>query len=803
MVRSKVMLVRKIKMLLLVCVAGLLSAHWTPFLCAAPKVKITNPDFTKGGKVPTGVSHFWNLGATGARGWMYSDKLCTTDARQIAVIEVAKGSPAAGLLVKGDAILGVGGNPFSYDPRTEFGKALTLAEASGKLSLIRWRGGKQSHVVVKMPVLGTYSATAPFNCPKSKRLLEDGCEALAKRIADPKYRVGTIPRCLNGLALLASGNRKYFPILKKEATWASQFKATSFATWYYGYVSIFLSEYVMATGDRSVLPGLKRLALEAANGQSFVGSWGHKFAGSDGRLLGYGMMNSPGIPLTTGMILARKAGVKDPKLDLAIKRSAKLMRFYVGKGSPPYGDHHPFVKTHSDNGKCGMAAVMFNQLGEAKAAGFFSRMSVAAHSAQRDTGHTGNYFNMTWAMPGVALSGPQASGAWMNEFGSWYFDSARRHDGSFVHLGPPSARKDNYLAWDATGAYLIAYAMPLKKIHLTGKATVAVPHLDAASAKAVIDVGRGWSAKDPNSYYDKMSETQLLEKLGGWSPTLRERSAMALARRKAKVIPVLVKMLGSSNVDMQIGACEGLAMFKGVAAAAVPALTKALKSKDMWLRVKAAEALASIGKPAMHMLPTLLELLAKGPSKADPRGMEQRYLMFAVFGEMLKKSLDGVDKRQLRTAVAAGLKNQDGRARAQVRFVYSQLSYEEIKPLLPVVHEAIVKPAPSGIMFASGIRISGIQILAKHRIKEGLPLAIEVMDLNKWGKNHRIGQCLKVIDQYGGAAKAILPQLRKLETDLKAHPEGKKMLKAHIDRVGKLIEKLESSKDTIELRSLQ
>jgi len=799
-------MIHRIKTLFFIGVVGLLFAQSTPLLWAGRPPKTANPDFTKGEKIPDGVMHFWNLGVTGARGWMYSDELCTTDARQIAITQVAKGSPADGILAVGDVILGVEGKPFSYDPRTEFGKALTLADASGKLSLIRWRAGNQSSVVVKMPVLGTYSATAPFNCPKSKRLLEDGCEALAKRIADPKYRPRTIPRCLNGLALLASGNRKYFPILKKEAEWASQFKATSFATWYYGYVTIFLSEYAMATGDQSVLPGLKRLVLEAANGQSLVGSWGHRFAGPDGRCLGYGMMNSPGIPLTTGMILARKAGVKDPKLDLAIERSAKLMRFYVGKGSPPYGDHEPWVRTHSDNGKCGMAAVMFNQLGESKAAEMFSRMSVASHSAERDWGHTGNYFSMTWAMPGVALSGPQASGAWINEFGSWYFDSARRHDGSFVHLGPPSARRDKYLGWDATGAYLIAYAMPLKKIHLTGKGATAVPQLDAASVEAVIDAGRGWSnkdvrRKDKNSYYDKMSEKQLLENLSSWSPTLRNRSAMALARREAKVIPALVKMLDSSNVDRKIGACEGLAMFQSAAAPAVPALTKALEHEDMWLRVKAAEALANIGEPAMGAVPTLLEMLAKGPSKADPRGMEQRYLMLAVFRQMLRKSIDGVDRVQLRTAVAAGLKNQDGRARAQAHFAFDQLSYDELKPLLPAVHEAIVKPAPSGIMFAGSIRIAGVKLLAKHRIKEGMDLAIDVMDIYNWGKDYRIGECLKIIDQYGGAAKAILPRLRKLETDLKAIGPTP-TLKLHIVTLGKLIEKIESSKDTIELRSI-
>ena len=75
-------------------------------------------------------------------------------------------------------------------------------------------------------------------------------------------------------------------------------------------------------------------------------------------------------------------------MEQAIERSARLIRFYVGKGAVPYGDHHPWIPTHEDNGKCGMAAVLFNLLGDAAAAEFFSRMSVASHGAERDGGHT-------------------------------------------------------------------------------------------------------------------------------------------------------------------------------------------------------------------------------------------------------------------------------------------------------------------------------------------------------------------------------------------------------------------------------
>jgi hypothetical protein len=94
-----------------------------------------------------------------------------------------------------------------------------------------------------------------------------------------------------------------------------------------------------------------------------------------------------------------------------------------------------------------VAAVLFSLLGEPDHAGFFTRLSVASHASERDGGHTGNHFNMVWAMPGVALAGPHATGAWMNEFGSWYFDLARRSDGSFLHQGRPEPEPDSYEGW--------------------------------------------------------------------------------------------------------------------------------------------------------------------------------------------------------------------------------------------------------------------------------------------------------------------------------------------------------------------
>ncbi len=778
---------------------------------AARNGQMTPPDFTKGEMIPTGANHDWNLGATGARGWIYCDKMVTTDARQIAITQVDKGSPADGILAVGDVILGVGGKPFSYDPRTEFGKALTSAESEavgGKLTITRWRAGKTEDVVVKLTVLGSYSATAPYDCPKSKRILEQGCKALAARIAAPSYSQSPnqdpITRSLNALALLASGNPAYLPLVKKEAQWAADYSEDAMQTWHYGYVIMLLSEYVMATGDESVMPGLRRLALEAANGQSAVGSWGHRFAKPDGRLYGYGMMNSPGVPLTISLVMARAAGVKDPALDRAIELSARLLRFYIGKGAVPYGDHNPWIENHDDNGKCGMAAVLFNLLGEKNGAEFFSRMSIASHGPERDTGHTGNFFNILWSLPGVAQSGPNATGAWMNEFGTWYFDLARHWDGTFPHQGPPELEDDSYAGWDSTGGYLLAYAMPLKKIYLTGKYPGVAPQLDAAAAQALILDGRGWSNKDRNSAYDKLSVDQLFVCLGSWSPVVRERAAMALARRKEVPIPPLLKMLASPALESRYGACQALIALGGRGAPAMETLEKSLAEPDLWLRIKAAEALASIGTPAMQAVPGLLELLAQVDKENDPRGMQQRYLSFALFGDggMLSRSLDGVDREALHKAVRAGLKNQDGRARGSIGSVYRNLSAEEIKPLLPAILQAAVEPAPSGEMFADEIRLAGLRVLAKHRIKEGIAACVNyTRDQNPWDSQERTPKLMEILLSYGTHAKSTIPELTRIadyfEKDEKDFPRELMLMKAKCVR--ETIRAIQASTDEPEL----
>ncbi|TWT55726.1 DUF6288 domain-containing protein [Allorhodopirellula solitaria] len=771
---------------------------------APPAIRLEKiPDLTQGDE--TDGSHAWTLGPTGARGWVYAWKH-TADARQILITRVAEGSPADGVLEVDDIILGVDGAPFDDDARIEFARAVTQAEreeSGGVLKLIRWRDGLSENVEIQIPVMGTYSDTAPYDCEKSAKIFRLGCDVIAKQ----RFRRVSIPNSINALALLASEQPKYHPLLAGYARKVSRYWTDDFATWHYGYGIMFLAEYVIATGDDSVMPGLERLALEAAHGQSNVGSWGHRFALPDGRVGGYGCMNSPGIPLTISMVLAREAGVNHPDLDLAITRSARFLRWYVDKGAIPYGDHEPWPG-HEDNGKCSMVAVMFDLLGDEEASSFFAKMATAAYD-ERERGHTGNFFNILWAMPGVSRCGPLASAAYWKEQ-SWLYDLARQWDGSYPYQGSPYGEEEHgkYADFDSTGAYLLAYALPLKSLYITGKKPSSVPPLDQSDVDDVIAAGRGFFATKENDRfrYQDRSEQDLLGGLTSWSPSVRKRSARELGKRKGDFQPAVLKLIASGDRYSRYGAAEALGQIEPSAdpAASVSALTGALESDDLCLRILAGEAIASIGEPAMSAVPVMLQRLASPDLEQDPRGMEQRFLCFSLFnrrGGLIGGSLDGVDRDLLLRAVRAGLQNQDGRARGSVGTVFKYLTYEEIKPLLPAIHQAIVEPAPSGIMFANQVRLAGVELLAKHRIREGMPLCIEIMEIDKWGKKARITQCLKTLETYGAGAKPVLPQLRELEKDLLAHREHR-MLSPIIEQLGDLIEQIENGTEAVELRSL-
>lgn len=790
-----------------------------PVLHAAPAGSGKPPvqDFTNGGQRDS--THDWTLGPTGLRGWVWSWKGQTTDARQILVTEVAPGSPAEGRLHAGDVILGIDGKPFANDARRVFAESITRAEAAdGKLALLCWNKEGTRKVEIRIPAIGAYSSTAPYDCPKSKRIFEQGCTAIVRNgFRNPRGAVEvSIPNDLKALALVAGGNPDHLPAAAEYARVVANHTPGGHKSWGYAYETLFLAEYALATGDASVKPGLKRLATDIAKGQSAVGTWGHGFAREEGNLNGYGCMNQPGIVLTLAMQAAREAGVKSADLDAAIARSARFLRWYVDKGAVPYGDHAPWPD-HDDNGKCSSAALMFDGLGERHAAAFFSRMATAAY-AERESGHTGNFFNVLWALPGVSRSGPLATGAYMKET-AWYYDLARGWDGSFRHQGIPGER-ESYQGWDSTGAYLLAYALPLKKTLITGRKPAVVPPLTRDEVAETIRDGRWswWSGQQ--DLYDVLTTGVLMEKLSSWSPAVRLRAAKALAAKPDAAVDALARMLASEKRESRYGACVALKFLGTKADPAAGELRKLLSSPDPWLRALAAEAIAETS-PAVReaAVPDLLRALVRKDDAGDPRRCVMGPLTEVLFkpapgrrdpDPILSRSFDPVaeaDRPLLVRAIRDVLHSEDGRIRGGVSRIYPFLNPAELALLMPDIVETVRTPAPSGEMFANDIRLSGLELLQSLRIREGMGYCVDYMTGLGWGRDRMLPVCFKVLSGYGGNARPFLPRLKEYRETLAAEDRGKKEkdgpLAKNIEALDQLIVRIGQDSAPVALRSVE
>ena len=194
------------------------------FLLAMPcslKAAVTAPDLTAPGEIAkVHRAWTWNLGPSGMRGWIYHawpatmnhDDVTAFAPYQILVTAVAEDTPAAGVMAVDDVILGVstgkGAVPlFTSDARKSLGWAIGEAEAGkGVLRFKRWRAGTVTDVSITLPVMGAFSDTAPYNCPKSATIMANAAKSLAQRLKTDGWRKDLDGReAISALALLATG----------------------------------------------------------------------------------------------------------------------------------------------------------------------------------------------------------------------------------------------------------------------------------------------------------------------------------------------------------------------------------------------------------------------------------------------------------------------------------------------------------------------------------------------------------------------------------------------------------------------
>lgn len=760
----------------------------------------------------------FHLGPTGAIGWMHvSRNSMTGEARQILITQVEPGSPAEGILTKGDVILGVNGEPFSSDPRKILGRAIIQAETeqeAGQLKLIRWRAmegvnqrqGEEEIVVVKLPVLGSLSAATPYRCQKSAAILDHSVARLLEQ--NDWGRFGD-----KALALLATGEKKYHPLVRdyiRAAKFAKPDLKISLddgglVCWGYGYHNLLLTEYYLATGDEYVLPAIREYAVKISMGQSNAGTWGHGFAwkvtnGGEihGRLRGYGALNQAGLPCFLSLILSKKCGIEHPEVNAAIARASEFFECFVGHGSIGYGFHRPSLEIHangsngmSGNGKNGIAAVAFRLLGNEKATHYFSRLT-ASLSNTMEYGHSGNSYSYFWDVLGAHCGGPELATAFLKEI-DWYHALTRKPNGRFAYQPLGGIYGKGLL--DLTAAQVLIATMPRRALFLTGKEMGEESLLNQNEVAETIAAGK-WRLADPAS----MSVNELIAKLDCWSPMGREWIAKHLATKEEDLVPRLIELLKSDDALARAGACSALGYQGAKAGTAVELLAKALTDEPV-VAIPASYALARISKPAAKVMPEILRAILDRKEVGEMRPIHQA-MAFGLgydpgriaplyFEGLLPglsgdgNPLDGVDRKLLHPALAKLLNDPSGRTRGGAAYAFSHFTREDLAAMAQEVYDAITKPAPHYRMFSDDARQQALSLLLKFRIAEGVPLTLASFDLKDWGSGMRLPHRWETLKGYGGSAKPCLPKLRELRESFKEGSENRKSLEEVITTIEK------------------
>ncbi|MGB1129261.1 MAG: DUF6288 domain-containing protein, partial [Haloferula sp.] len=733
------------------------------------------PDLTNGG-VPNPNDNFdWttNLGPTGLRGWMYyGPNADTSESRQILVTKVDSGSPASGTIAVNDVILGASGtgaNPsnFTSDARKSLAYAIQDAEARNPatLKLLRWRSGTTSTVTITLQTMGAYTATAPYNCPKSALILQQGLDYVYNNESVGRYGFGGMTHLATGdAAHLAKAQTAARNLIPSQATMTQMMsdqrdESGGLPTWERGYVLVFLAEYYLATGDAAVLPAIEAYAVNICKNRSLFGTLGHGFAdkwpdgSANGPLAGgYGPVNSAGMPCILGVMLAKECGLTNPEIDPTIEVANKFFAFYSGRGGIPYGEHEPWVKGHETNGKGGQGALHFGlQSGYSEEAKFFAKMATAGAS-EREWGHTGSYFNYLWGPLGAAQGGEEAAASYFSRV-SWMLDLNRCWNGRFQYdclnrEGPNSG--SSYHDYRMSTAALLTYALPHRKLRVTGKGQDSSRWLSSA------DVAEAVAADDyDQAYADSRSNSQLIADTGNWSPKVRHFAATELGTRSTssserdQLKAVATNTNASSHA--RAGACIALGQCRNGDSSGT--LAGLLTDSDSYVRYSAAEGMRYLPTNSNYAeIDTILAAVASTGAplfpinEEDPMQLAHGKLGMLLFyhgsafgprGVLHYYGIDGIDRNLLYPAIRSLAETPVGLFRSTLETVFDDMPETDVLALADVVVDSVLARAPADRMFGDGIRYGAMKALHNYDIAEGVPAGLIYVKDTSWNGDNR------------------------------------------------------------------
>jgi len=387
----------------------------------------------------------------------------------MAVRGVKAGSPAEGKIFAGDIIYSVNDIMLGDKAWEVMASAITLSETregNGKMVLGLRRGARNLNVEIVLEVMGSYSPTAPYDCPKTEKIIANLESWLVSKGAGAGF-LNT-----DALFMLATGSpelqgyvrRIVYGIMAQRDPNAA-IDPTKWKSWYNSAEALLLGEYYLYSGDRNVLPYLKYACDRHAAGQLPDGGYRQSYPGS----ATYGKIPNAGLPGVIGMNLARRAGAG---IDMAGYRS--VVDYYThnmaetaavwyggsGREKPPVFTPEAIEqgRLNTHNGGVSAAGILMRLEGNQPAADLCTFISTYSfHNTYG--GHGGSFWNNFWTPLGARSYSREGFRHFMKKH-RWYRELNRMFDGSLI-------QHTNGKAGAGCGIALVA---PRNRIQIVGAA---------------------------------------------------------------------------------------------------------------------------------------------------------------------------------------------------------------------------------------------------------------------------------------------------------------------------------------------
>jgi hypothetical protein len=452
---------------------------------------------------------YYNLGLTGIRA-----ELVAKHPKALLVRYVLPKTPAHNGIKIDDLIIGVGGKEFrrphldgygmqvfgAQGPIEELAEALEACQGkSGRLSLMVRRGEEKREVELDIgKKYGSYAATFPSDCPKSKKILEE----LLAYILGKQGQNGSFGDPVNdtfaALTLLGTGDKQHLPAVKHSlrhlcdsiSALDEKTKRSGLMNWTYMGSAIVLCEYYLITNEKWVLPELERIRdllyegqylnmsqinprVKTSHPDSYPtgpeqahGGWGHN-PGFEG----YGPIAMITAQGALTFALMERCGIQ-----IDAKRHAAAYDFlrrgtgengYVGYGDSPSGPDE-----WADLGRTGASGIACFLAPESCAS---YRMLARKHSDV--IGKHPQSFPDTHASPPMGM-GYEALGANIDpanfrklmDANRWWFTMAQCGDGTFYYQpNRDSSGYDSSARMTASCVVALIYTIPKRNLVITGR----------------------------------------------------------------------------------------------------------------------------------------------------------------------------------------------------------------------------------------------------------------------------------------------------------------------------------------------